>query len=60
MGGAIPMETDSCISCGINLTGKNSTVFKCPECGEVKIGRCFQCRDQSVTYECPKCGMRGP
>ena len=33
---------------------------KCPKCGEYEIGRCDQCRDQGVAYECKKCGFMGP
>ncbi|MEW5937520.1 MAG: zinc finger domain-containing protein [Candidatus Thermoplasmatota archaeon] len=49
-----------CNSCGIRLTMKHSTVFKCPNCHESVIGRCAQCRDQSVQYECEQCGFKGP
>jgi len=56
------MESEKiCSSCGVRL-GKNDgmTFFKCPECGVVEIGRCPQCRDQSITYTCTKCGFTGP
>ena len=56
------MENEKiCSSCGVRL-GKNDgmTFFKCPNCGEVEIGRCPQCRDQSITYTCQKCGFSGP
>ncbi|MFA5312548.1 MAG: zinc finger domain-containing protein [Methanomassiliicoccales archaeon] len=49
-----------CSSCGIRLTGIGITFFKCPSCGQVEIGRCYNCRDQSVKYVCPKCGFSGP
>jgi hypothetical protein len=49
-----------CISCGSVLLGQGTAIFQCPGCGEVKIGRCKKCRDQSVGYTCPKCGFRGP
>ena len=32
----------------------------CPSCGEGHIGRCAQCRDQSVHYRCDSCGFMGP
>jgi len=56
------METkvENCTSCGTRLVGTGNTVFQCPECAEGVIGRCFQCRDQSVKYHCPKCGKSGP
>ena len=55
------MTTDKiCSSCGMRLLGHGNTFFKCPECGEYEIGRCAQCRDQGITYECTKCGFKGP
>ena len=35
-------------------------VIICPNCGNEEIGRCAQCRDQGVKYECSKCGFVGP
>lgn len=50
-----------CSSCGMRLSEKHgNTFFKCPKCGEVEIGRCDRCRDQSVPYKCPNCGFCGP
>jgi len=49
-----------CTSCGMALSGRGATQFPCPDCGEVTIGRCARCRDQSVQYKCPKCGFTGP
>ena len=49
-----------CTSCGVRLSGTGSTVFKCPQCNKVDIGRCAQCRDQSVVYRCRECGFEGP
>lgn len=49
-----------CSSCGIRLASSGSTVFKCPQCGQVDIGRCAQCRDQSVVYACKGCNFEGP
>ena len=49
-----------CSSCGKRLVGHGNTFFKCPKCGEYEIGRCDQCRDQGVSYECKKCGFIGP
>jgi len=49
------------MSCGLHLiSSEGSTVFKCPDCQQTLIGRCSQCRDQSVTYKCPSCGFQGP
>ena len=59
----LPIRMDEeyrCNSCGVRLTMKHSTVFPCPKCGEKKIGRCAQCRDQSVAYACDACGFKGP
>jgi Zn-ribbon RNA-binding protein len=49
-----------CSSCGVRLIGGGISFFKCPNCGAAEIGRCRQCRDQSVTYVCPNCGFKGP
>ncbi len=49
-----------CTSCGRAVPAKGATQFLCPQCGEVAIGRCARCRDQSVGYTCPKCGFEGP
>ena len=53
-------EDDICSSCGSRLLGHGTTIFQCPSCGQAKIGRCRQCRDQSVSYTCPGCGFQGP
>ena len=52
--------TDICSSCGTRLLGKATTAFACPQCGESNIGRCAQCRDQSVKYRCDGCGFMAP
>ncbi|HKW43393.1 MAG TPA: zinc finger domain-containing protein [Thermoplasmata archaeon] len=49
-----------CTSCGNVISGKGTTIFPCPSCGKVQIGRCRRCRDQSVAYHCPSCGFVGP
>jgi hypothetical protein len=54
------MADQKCSSCGIGLYGEGTTNFKCPSCGGDRIGRCAQCRDQGVKYECKKCGFVGP
>ena len=51
---------ENCSSCGTRLLGRGCTTFPCPSCDEGKIGRCAQCRDQSVLYTCKKCGYEGP
>jgi predicted RNA-binding Zn-ribbon protein involved in translation (DUF1610 family) len=53
-------KAESCSSCGVRLVESGSTTFSCPQCGEIVLGRCKQCRDQSVTYMCTKCGFSGP
>lgn len=50
----------SCTSCGERLVVKGSASFNCPQCGQVLVGRCKQCRDQSVPYKCTGCGFTGP
>lgn len=57
---AIPVEDRRCSSCGVALQGRGAVSFPCPECGKVTLGRCRQCRDQSVPYRCPSCGFTGP
>ena len=54
------MADKICSSCGIRLQGTGNTFFKCPNCGAEEIGRCAQCRDQGVKFECKKCGFVGP
>ena len=49
-----------CTTSGVALGGRGTTVFLCPDCGSVSVGRCARCRDQSVLYTCPKCGFQGP
>jgi Zn-ribbon RNA-binding protein len=49
-----------CTSCGRAVPAKGATQFLCPSCLEATIGRCARCRDQSVSYHCPKCGFEGP
>jgi predicted RNA-binding Zn-ribbon protein involved in translation (DUF1610 family) len=58
---AINMNDEvACSSCGIRLIGNKDTKFNCPDCGAVVMGRCEQCRDQSIVYKCPKCKFAGP
>ncbi len=59
---ASPFSADEhrCSSCGISLTTRGSVTFVCPSCGKGIIGRCRQCRDQSVPYICRVCGFQGP
>lgn len=59
--GSQPMKyTDVCSSCGTRLLGKGATSFPCPSCGASNIGRCPQCRDQSVVFRCEECAFAGP
>lgn len=53
-------KADTCTSCGVRLIGRGSTSFPCPDCADVHVGRCPQCRDQGVEYECPSCAFVGP
>lgn len=53
-------KADTCSSCGDRLVEKGSTDFLCPKCGDHPIGRCPECRDQGVEYECTDCGFIGP
>lgn len=52
-------KAEKCISCGKGLIKRGSTTFKCPNCDDI-IGRCYNCREQSVKYACVKCGFIGP
>ncbi|HTT72581.1 MAG TPA: zinc finger domain-containing protein [Thermoplasmata archaeon] len=57
----MPDRTDlRCSSCGRALPSPGGTQFVCPQCGTETLGRCTRCRDQSVTFHCPKCGFEGP
>lgn len=56
----IASQEKICTSCGVRLVGRTETTFLCPSCGQVQIGRCMNCRDQSVKYKCPACGFVGP
>ena len=51
---------ENCSSCGIRLIERGDTVFPCPHCGASLVGRCRNCRDQSVKYKCVDCGFMGP
>jgi len=53
-------EEVACSSCGVRLIGNRDTRFNCPSCGSAVIGRCEQCRDQSIGYKCPQCGFKEP
>ncbi|NYT05101.1 MAG: DUF1610 domain-containing protein [Methanomicrobiales archaeon] len=53
------MTFKKCTSCNAPLADEGWTGFPCPECGEM-IYRCHRCREQSLSYECRKCGFRGP
>jgi len=63
MGGprlTVVLKAVSCSSCGVRLVDRGSTTFNCPQCNETVIGRCRQCRDQSVAFNCTRCGFTGP
>jgi len=50
-----------CTSCNTHVMAKKGYVkFKCPNCGEAVIVRCYTCKMLSRTYKCPKCGFEGP
>ncbi|MCL4325797.1 MAG: zinc finger domain-containing protein [Candidatus Thermoplasmatota archaeon] len=51
---------EKCNSCGTPLKERGFTTFKCPSCSNEYIGRCNQCRNNSVEYVCPSCKFRGP
>ncbi|HEY5605097.1 MAG TPA: zinc finger domain-containing protein [Thermoplasmata archaeon] len=57
---SVSPEESRCSSCGAVLSGKGTTLFSCPSCGQTRIGRCARCRDQSVAYRCPTCSFVGP
>lgn len=51
----------TCISCNRNISAiKNSTSFKCPNCGKEMIVRCGKCRELAIKYRCPECNFEGP
>lgn len=47
-----------CVSCG-RLTNSYAE-FKCPNCNEFTIIRCYSCREKHNTYRCAKCKVEGP
>jgi Zn-ribbon RNA-binding protein len=50
-----------CSSCGISLIGQENFVkFNCPNCSEIAIVRCKQCKTLSIPYKCEKCNFEGP
>jgi len=50
-----------CISCNEEISMiEGSTVFMCPNCGEVEIVRCGRCRKLMRPWKCPNCGFEGP
>ncbi|MDX1611051.1 MAG: zinc finger domain-containing protein [Candidatus Thermoplasmatota archaeon] len=53
-------KADTCTSCGERLIDRGGTEFPCPKCGDHQLGRCPECRDQGVEYECAGCGFVGP
>ncbi len=53
-------KTEKCSSCGILLGGTVYTFFDCPNCGQVPLARCLNCKTLSIKYECPECGFVGP
>ena len=53
-------RADRCTSCGVRLVDKGGTSFLCPQCSQVMIGRCAQCKDQSTLFVCKECGFEGP
>ncbi|WP_298667127.1 zinc finger domain-containing protein [uncultured Methanofollis sp.] len=53
------MAMEKCTSCKAPLSECGATRFNCPVCGN-EIRRCAQCREQSITYTCEKCGYQGP
>ena len=54
------MKQENCSSCGVRLIERGDSIFPCPHCGGVLLGRCRNCRDQSVKYKCGECGFIGP
>lgn len=53
-------SSQRCSSCGIFLVDRGSSSFPCPNCGNATIGRCPNCKDQSVKYVCEECSFEGP
>ncbi|RLE74699.1 MAG: RNA-binding protein [Thermoprotei archaeon] len=50
-----------CTSCGKPIPPHERGVkFRCPNCGEFIIWRCYKCRKLMNPYKCPKCGFEGP
>ncbi len=54
------MEEKKCSSCKRKVVNdKGSVTFKCPQCTDVEIVRCTECRANAVKYNCG-CGFEGP
>ncbi|MDP6157040.1 MAG: zinc finger domain-containing protein [Candidatus Thermoplasmatota archaeon] len=53
-------RAENCSSCGKRLKGIVFAAFQCPNCGETALARCWNCKNQSIGYECPECGFLGP
>ncbi|RLE94988.1 MAG: RNA-binding protein [Thermoprotei archaeon] len=61
MSGIKVLNLPICASCKKPIPPhERGTHFKCPNCGEVEIWRCYKCRKNAVPYVCPKCGFEGP
>ncbi|MFP4654170.1 MAG: HVO_2753 family zinc finger protein [Methanohalobium sp.] len=48
-----------CTTCGVHLAERGFVRFPCPSCF-TELGRCINCRQQSNSYTCSKCGFEGP
>ncbi|MCD6458730.1 MAG: RNA-binding protein [Thermofilum sp. ex4484_82] len=55
------LKMPMCTSCGKPIPPHERGVkFRCPNCGEFIIWRCYKCRKLMNPYKCPKCGFEGP
>ncbi|MDD5253838.1 MAG: zinc finger domain-containing protein [Candidatus Nanoarchaeia archaeon] len=50
-----------CTSCKKEIINDiGSSKFMCPNCGEVEIIRCSECRKIGARYKCHSCNFEGP
>ncbi|UCD03990.1 MAG: DUF1610 domain-containing protein [Candidatus Woesearchaeota archaeon] len=55
------VKEKECTSCKKRIINDPSSVsFTCPNCLEVIIIRCGECRKKAIKYRCSKCKFEGP
>ncbi|TAL47216.1 DUF1610 domain-containing protein [archaeon] len=50
-----------CTTCNTDVLAKKNFVrFNCPDCGQVEIVRCLECKQRNAKYSCSGCAFQGP